>query len=149
MFKKLVNSLFGDRQKKKISNLEPYVDEVNRYFSELEELSEEELKDFTRLFRIRLASGETTDDMMCEAFAVVKEACRRLLGEEWVVSGTKQEWDMVPFDVQIMGAVVLHQGRIAEMATGEGKTLVAVMPMYLNALDLDPDWIQLAREEYG
>ena len=149
MFKKLVNSLFGDRQKKKISRLEPYVDEVNQHCSRLQDLSEEELKDFTRRFRVRLASGETTEDIMCEAFAVVKEACRRLLGQEWVVSGAKQEWDMVPFDVQIMGAVVLHQGRIAEMATGEGKTLVAVMPMYLNALDLDPDWVQLARQEYG
>jgi preprotein translocase subunit SecA len=149
VFKKVARSLFGDRQNKKITVLQPFVDQVNAHFRELESLSEEELRDSTRRFRIRLASGETTDDLMCEAFAVVKEACRRLLGRSWVVSATDLEWNMVPFDVQIMGAVVLHQGRIAEMATGEGKTLVAVMPMYLNALDLNPEWVELAEVKFG
>lgn len=74
------------------------------------------------------------DEILPEAFAVVKEACKRLVGQSWDVTGHKIVWDMVPFDVQLMGAVVLHQGKIAEMATGEGKTLVAVMPLYLNAL---------------
>ncbi len=74
------------------------------------------------------------DEILPEAFAVVKEACRRLVGTSWDITGHKVVWDMVPFDVQIMGAAVLHQGKIAEMATGEGKTLVAVMPLYLNAL---------------
>ncbi len=78
--------------------------------------------------------NETLDAILPEAFAVVKETCRRLLGTTWDVAGTKMQWDMVPFDVQLMGGVVLHQGKIAEMATGEGKTLVATLPTYLNAL---------------
>src|SRR5882762_2696659 len=73
-------------------------------------------------------------EILPEAFAVVKETCRRLVGQSWDVTGRKIVWDMVPFDVQLIGAVVLHEGKIAEMATGEGKTLVATMPMYLNAL---------------
>ncbi|MFQ5799089.1 MAG: preprotein translocase subunit SecA [Bacteroidota bacterium] len=73
-------------------------------------------------------------EILPEAYAVVKETCRRLLGTSWEVTGRKIVWDMVPFDVQLIGAVVLHQGKIAEMATGEGKTLVATMPAYLNAL---------------
>ncbi len=76
----------------------------------------------------------TLNDLLPEAFAVVKEACRRLVGQTWEVTGHKIVWDMVPFDVQLLGAIVLHQGKIAEMATGEGKTLVATMPCYLNAL---------------
>ena len=78
--------------------------------------------------------ADILDEILPEAFAVVKEACRRLVGTSWEVTGHKIVWDMVPFDVQLMGAVVLHDGKIAEMATGEGKTLVAVMPLYLNAL---------------
>ena len=77
---------------------------------------------------------EKLNEILPEAFAVVKETCRRLLGQSWEVAGTKIVWDMVPFDVQLIGGVVLHQGKIAEMATGEGKTLVATLPMYLNAL---------------
>jgi preprotein translocase subunit SecA len=73
-------------------------------------------------------------DLLPEAFAVMKETCRRMLGETWTAGGSKVEWGMVPYDVQLLGAVVLHQGRIAEMKTGEGKTLAAVMPLYLNAL---------------
>ena len=74
------------------------------------------------------------DDILPEAFAVVKDTCRRLVGLVWDVAGNKVSWDMVPFDVQLIGGIVLHQGKIAEMATGEGKTLVATLPMYLNAL---------------
>jgi preprotein translocase subunit SecA len=80
------------------------------------------------------ATREILDEILPEAFALVKEACRRHVGQAWDVTGRKIAWDMVPFDVQLMGGVVLHQGKIAEMATGEGKTLVATMPMYLNAL---------------
>ncbi|MEX0601853.1 MAG: preprotein translocase subunit SecA, partial [Bacteroidota bacterium] len=74
------------------------------------------------------------DELLPEAYAVVKEACRRLVGQMWEVGGNKTTWEMVPFDVQLLGGVVLHRGKIAEMATGEGKTLVATMPAYLNAL---------------
>src|SRR5437762_11109755 len=74
------------------------------------------------------------NDVLPEAFATVREACRRLVGSEVVVTGHGLKWDMVPYDVQLIGGIVLHQGKIAEMATGEGKTLVATMPLYLNAL---------------
>ncbi len=74
------------------------------------------------------------NDVLPEAFATVREVCRRLLGSEVVVTGHALKWDMVPYDVQLIGGIVLHQGKIAEMATGEGKTLVATLPLYLNAL---------------
>jgi preprotein translocase subunit SecA len=77
---------------------------------------------------------ETLEDLLPEAFAVVKDACRRLVGRELVVTGQPLTWDMVPYDVQLIGAIALHRGKVAEMATGEGKTLVATMPLYLNAL---------------
>ncbi len=80
------------------------------------------------------ATEDVLNDILPEAFAVVKDTCRRLLGQEFEVAGNKVIWEMVPFDVQLMGGVVLHQGKISEMATGEGKTLVATLPMYLNAL---------------
>src|SRR5690349_7497303 len=80
------------------------------------------------------ALQDTLDDLLPEAFATVREACRRLLGSEVVVTSHPLKWDMVPYDVQLIGGIVLHQGRIAEMATGEGKTLVATLPLYLNAL---------------
>ena len=78
--------------------------------------------------------AEALEDILPEAFAVVKEACRRLVGQEVMVTGHKLVWDMIPYDVQLIGAIQLHRGRVAEMATGEGKTLVATMPLYLNAL---------------
>jgi preprotein translocase subunit SecA len=77
---------------------------------------------------------EILDQLLPEAFAVVKSTCQRLVGKSWTVAGTKIIWDMVPYDVQLIGGIVLHQGKIAEMGTGEGKTLVATLPMYLNAL---------------
>ena len=77
---------------------------------------------------------DTLEELLPEAFAVVKDACRRLVGQSWDAAGNKIVWDMVPFDVQLIGGIVLHQGKIAEMATGEGKTLVATLPCYLNAL---------------
>ncbi|MBT6144817.1 MAG: preprotein translocase subunit SecA, partial [Gemmatimonadetes bacterium] len=83
---------------------------------------------------IRDAEAQTLDALMPEAFATVKDACRRLCGRKWEVVGGEEEWFMVPYDVQMYGATVLHDGKVAEMATGEGKTLVATMPLYLNAL---------------
>jgi len=77
---------------------------------------------------------EILDELLPEAYAVIKSTCERLIGKSWTVAGNKQAWEMIPYDVQLIGAVVLHQGKIAEMATGEGKTLVATMPLYLNAL---------------
>src|SRR5712691_9647742 len=85
-----------------------------------------------RRYKKELAAG--LDELLPEAFATVREACRRLLGTTVEVTGHELVWDMVPYDVQLIGGVVLHQGKIAEMATGEGKTLVATLPLYLNAL---------------
>lgn len=84
--------------------------------------------------RIHEEEERVLGELMPEAFAAVKDVCRRLVGQKWDVCGIEIEWEMIPFDVQLMGAVVLHEGKIAEMATGEGKTLVATMPLYLNAL---------------
>ncbi len=99
-------------------------DERIKIFDRLDDLQKELLEE-TKL---------TLDDLLPEAFAVVKDACRRHVGKEWLAAGQKVKWDMIPYDVQLIGGVVLHQGKIAEMATGEGKTLVATLPMYLNAL---------------
>ena len=77
---------------------------------------------------------EILDELLPEAYAVVKSTCQRLVGQSWTVAGNKSTWEMVPYDVQLIGGIVLHQGKIAEMATGEGKTLVATLPLYLNSL---------------
>jgi preprotein translocase subunit SecA len=84
--------------------------------------------------RIHEEEEDVLREITPEAFAVVKDAARRLVGQKWQVCEIETEWEMVPFDVQLLGAVILHEGKIAEMATGEGKTLVATMPLYLNAL---------------
>lgn len=96
----------------------------NAAYDELDELEEKLIDEYE----------EIMNQILPEAFAVVKSTCERLLGKSWTVAGNKITWDMVPYDVQLMGGIVLHQGKIAEMATGEGKTLVATLPLYLNAL---------------
>src|SRR6185503_8003946 len=116
----LLRKLF-DTSKKDVEALQPIVEEVNKLEAEYEALSDDKLKAKTPEFKERLAKGETLEQILPEAFAVVREVSKRKLG-------------MRHFDVQIVGGAVLHQGRIAEMKTGEGKTLVAVAPMYLNAL---------------
>ena len=107
--------------KKDIKKLDKYVAQINSYADAMSKLSDEALRAKTDEFKSRLAKGETLDQLLPEAYAVVREASTRVLG-------------MRHFDVQMMGGVVLHQGRIAEMKTGEGKTLVATLPVYLNAL---------------
>ncbi|NMA46823.1 MAG: preprotein translocase subunit SecA [Lentisphaerae bacterium] len=129
-----MKKLFGSRNARVLKRLQPLVERMNGYFASYNSLSDAELQAKTSEFRERLQKGETLDDIMCEAYAVVKDACRRLLGTKVEVTGHVLTWDMVPFDVQLVGAIALHQNNIAEMATGEGKTLVAVMPLYLNAL---------------
>ncbi|NOY75476.1 MAG: preprotein translocase subunit SecA [Kiritimatiellaeota bacterium] len=130
----ILKTLFGTKSKRDTRKLMPLALEVNEFDEKFKSLSDEQLKAKTPEFKERLANGETLDDIMCEAFAVVKNACRRLCGQTITVCDREMEWNMVPFDVQVMGAVILHRGCIAEMATGEGKTLVATMPLYLNAL---------------
>ena len=117
----LFTKIFGTRSQREIKQLQPLVDKILSMESEYAALSEAELKGKTAQFKERLAQGETLDDLLCDAFAAIREAAWRVLG-------------MKPYPVQLIGGIVLHQGRIAEMKTGEGKTLVAILPCYLNAL---------------
>ena len=117
----LLTKIFGDLNAKVIKGIEPIVAKINSFEPEIQKLSWLELKNKTVEFKERLAKGETLDDILPEAFAVVREASKRLTG-------------MRHFDVQLIGGVVLHRGQISEMRTGEGKTLVATLPVYLNAL---------------
>ncbi len=130
----LLKKIFGTAQSRLIHRYEQTVKLVNKFDLQFQSLSDEELKLKTEEFRTRIAQGESIDDLLPEAYATVKNACRRLCGTEIHVSGYSQNWDMVPYDVQILGAIAMHYGAIAEMQTGEGKTLTATMPLYLNAL---------------
>ncbi len=177
MIKNLMTAVFGSRFDRERKRIQPIVELIHAQEERLKDLSEDELKAQTAVFRQRLAERtgavkaeleevrlakhacadpverdglerrfhalETRykkelaaglDELLPEAFATVREACRRLLGTRVSIIGHELVWDMVPYDVQLIGGVVLHQGRIAEMATGEGKTLVATLPLYLNAL---------------
>ena len=173
----VLKKLFGGKHERDVKAVLPVVEEINRHFEALKDLSDDELRAKTEEFRARLReelkgteaqlaelrakltpdlegapreeildgiddlekerdeiTSEVLEELLPEAYAVVKDACRRLVGRTFDLLGNPQVWDMVPFDVQLVGGVVLHQGKIAEMATGEGKTLVATMPIYLNAL---------------
>lgn len=129
--------IFGDKHAKDMKKIQPIIDKINEYFVSYQSLSEDELKHKTVEFRERLSKEEepeSLDDILPEAYAVVKEACRRHVGKSWYAGGSMIPWNDVHHDVQIAGAIVLHQGKISEMATGEGKTLASTMPVYLNAL---------------
>ena len=117
----LLDALFGTYSEREVKRLKPIIQKINDLDEEMQKLSDEELKAKTSEFKERLANGETLDDILPEAFAVIREASTRILG-------------MKHYDEQLMGGMVLHQGRISEMKTGEGKTLVATLPAYLNAL---------------
>lgn len=117
----LFSKIFGTYSEKEVKRVMPIVDKINGLEPEISKLSDEELTGKTQEFKKRLNEGETLDNILPEAFAVVREASKRVLG-------------MRHFDVQLIGGIILHQGRIAEMKTGEGKTLVATLPVYLNAL---------------
>ena len=117
----LFTKLFGTRSQREIKKLQPTLNKILALEEEYKNLSEEDLRGKTAQFKERLAAGETLDDLLPEAFAAIREAADRVLG-------------MRPYPVQLLGGIVLHQGRIAEMKTGEGKTLVAILPSYLNAL---------------
>ena len=119
---KLTEMLFGTHSQREVKRILPVVDRIESLRDTMQALSDEELRGKTTEFRERLDKGETLDDILPEAYAAVREGARRALGME-------------PFRVQLIGGIILHQGRIAEMRTGEGKTLVATMPAYLNALE--------------
>ena len=118
----LIQKIFGSKNQRELKKLQPIVDRINELEPTIKAKSDAELKAMTAEFKQKLDNGATLDDILSEAFAVVREAGVRALG-------------MRHYDVQLIGGMVLHQGTIAEMRTGEGKTLVATLPTYLNALD--------------
>ena len=119
-----LEKIFGNYSEKEIKKIKPIVAKIEALGPQYENLSDEELRGKTQEFKDRLAKGETLDDILPEAYAVVREAASR-----------PNVLNMKHFPVQLMGGIVMHQGRIAEMRTGEGKTLVATLPAYLNALE--------------
>ncbi|NGX34338.1 MAG: Protein translocase subunit SecA [Candidatus Anoxychlamydiales bacterium] len=130
----LLKKIFGTAQGRQLKKYFKIVQKVNEIEKAYQNLSEDEVVQKTYEFKERLKKGETLDSILPEAYAVVKNICRRLIGVDIHVSGYDQKWDMIPYDVQILGAIAMHYGAIAEMQTGEGKTLTASMPLYLNAL---------------
>ena len=155
-----LKKLFGTSSQRYIKKLMPVVDQINDMFQTLESKSDQDLINRTMELKTKVdearneaknefgkeanrsdlekkileAEQNELNSIMVEAFAMVKETCRRMIGQSWRISGQQAEWNMVPYDVQLLGAIVLHKGNVSEMKTGEGKTLVATMPIYLNAL---------------
>ena len=160
MIGKMIAKIFGTKYDRDIKEMQPLVDEINERADEYQGLTDEQFPEKTAKFKERIVQareearreiGESEggeeikkaeyeaeqnmlDDLLPEAFGLVKETCRRMVGKSWPVREHPKTWIEVPYDVQLMGGIVLHEGKIAEMATGEGKTLVAILPMYLNAL---------------
>jgi len=134
--KDLVGKLIGDANSREIARLQKVVERINALEPRFQALSDEQLRAQTVEFRRRLASGETLDDLLVEAFAAVREAGRRTIG-------------LRLYDVQLIGGMILQQGKIVEMKTGEGKTLVATLPLYLTGLTLNPEWIERAGQRWG
>ncbi len=136
MITTIVNKILGDQNAKAIKKIYPVVEKINEVEKGYQETitTKEQVQAKTLEFKERLKNGETVDDLLPEAFALVKTACKHLVGTKWKVRDKDVEWNMVPYDVQLVGGTVMHQGNIAEMKTGEGKTLVCTMPIYLNAL---------------
>lgn len=134
MFSWLFKKFSGRHYRKFLESCRPLVARINELEHGYQSLSDDELRAKTEAFRERLKAGESLDQLLPEAFAVVKNAARRLCGRSVTVCEHELKWNMVHYDVQLIGGIALHQGKIAEMATGEGKTLVATLPLYLNAL---------------
>ena len=137
----IVKKFIGSKNEREVKRLRPLVAQINALELELQKVPDETLRQKTAAWKEELSKiedkaelGRRLDEILPEAFAVVKNACRRLCGTEITVRGHPLKWEMVPFDVQLIGGYALHSGKIAEMATGEGKTLVATLPVYLNAL---------------
>jgi preprotein translocase subunit SecA len=137
----LIKKIFGSPNDRQVKRLSARVREINEIETELQKLSDDALRAKTVAWKEELSKitdndelAQRLDEILPEAFAVVKNACRRLCGQDVIVRGHPIKWEMVPFDVQLIGGMALHLGKISEMATGEGKTLVATLPVYLNAL---------------
>ena len=134
MFLSILKLFAGSHNRSFLRKCGPLVKKINALELEYQKLSEQAIRAKTAEFKARVAKGESLDSLLPEAFAVVKNAARRLCGSTAIVCDHEQTWQMVHFDVQLIGGIALHQKKIAEMATGEGKTLVATLPLYLNAL---------------
>ncbi len=130
----LLKKIFGTAQDRLVKKYFKTVQKINEIEKGYQNLTEAEVIHKTEEFKKRYQNGEPVDQLLPEAYAVVKNICRRLCGTDIHVSGYDQKWDMIPYDVQIVGAIAMHKGSIAEMQTGEGKTLTASMPLYLNAI---------------
>ncbi len=135
MIQKIFDTLFGNYNQKQLQNLAPVVAKINKKGEDFLKLSDEELKkQFLDWKEMLSANPEKRDDLLVDVFAAVKDVSRRICGKSFEVRGKDQEWNMVHYDVQLVGGIVLHQGKVAEMKTGEGKTLVCTLPVILNAL---------------
>ncbi|MGO8765814.1 MAG: preprotein translocase subunit SecA [Limisphaerales bacterium] len=137
----LIKMIFGSKNDREVRKFRPLVAKIHEAEAALQGISDEQLRAKTAAWKEELSKisdpeelARRLDELLPEAFAVVKHACQRMCGQEILVRGQPVKWEMIPFDVQLIGGVGLHKGRIAEMATGEGKTLVATLPVYLNAL---------------
>src|SRR5438445_3702693 len=137
----IIKKFVGSKNDREVKKLRALVTKINEIEVSLQSLSEDALRQKTADWKAKLSKigdneqlAQELMEVLPEAFAVVKNACRRLWGTEITVRGHPLKWEMIPFDVQLIGGYALHSGRIAEMATGEGKTLVATLPVYLNAL---------------
>ena len=140
----ILKKILGSKNQREIKRMAPITRQINELEQKLHSLSDDQLRERTATWKEELAKLPTTeeqwkrlDEILPEAFAVVKNAARRLTerGQSFTVCDHPMKWEMIPFDVQLIGGMALHRGKIAEMATGEGKTLVATLPVYLNALD--------------
>jgi len=161
MLQNILTKIFGTKSDRDTKTLLPIVEEINTIYESLESKNDEELKNKTLEFKQEIldkrkeaelyanenindkeeskkyilnAEQEKLNEILPQAFAMVKETCRRMMGQSYRIMGQEIKWEMIPYDVQILGGIVLHQGKVSEMKTGEGKTLVATMPLYLNAL---------------
>jgi len=141
MIKWVINKIVGSKNQRQLRKLAALVTQINELESQFGSLSDDELKAKTLAWKEELsgieddkALAQRLDEILPDAFALVKQGARRLCGQTWDVCDQPQTWQMVHFDVQLIGGIVLHQGKIAEMSTGEGKTLVATLPLYLNAI---------------
>jgi len=137
----IVKKLIGSKNDRELKKIRPLVGKINAFEAELQTVSDEVLRQKTAAWKEELSKIQDNEELarrllelLPEAFAVVKNTCRRLFGQEITVRGHPLKWEMIPFDVQLIGGYALHTGKISEMATGEGKTLVATLPVYLNAL---------------
>jgi len=130
----IFKKIFGTAQTRMVKRYDTIVQIINEQELQYQSLTESDLISKTQEFKKRVQDGQSLEDLLPEAFALVKNACRRLIGKEIHVSGYSQKWDMIPYDVQLIGAIAMFHGSIAEMQTGEGKTLTATLPLFLYAL---------------